>query len=502
MSCDVLIVGAGPTGLVLAIWLARLGVSIRIVEKNDGPGQTSRAMAVQARTLEYYRQLGFADEVIDAGIVMSHIRMWEARHEIASFDIHDFGEGLSPFPFVLTLPQDDHEKLLGKKLSEAGVTVEWRTELTEFVDHGDGVTVNLTKDGTQETLEVKYLCGCDGAHSRVRQGLKLEFSGGTYKQSFFVADVEATGNAANQDLNMCLQAKTFGLSFPIRSSGHNRLIGVVPDSLDDHDTLTFEDVRASIEDVLGIQVTKVDWFSSYRVHHRVAEKFAAGRVFIAGDAGHIHSPAGGQGMNTGIGDAVNLGWKVAAVLQGRGNEALLSTYEPERIAFARALVATTDRAFRAIIDPGFGGEMMRTLLIPHLGPFALGFSGVRKAAFKLISQVRVNYHESALSRGELGDIQAGDRLPFIKEIDNFGGLSTLDWQVHVCGVASQPLMDLCRSRRLPRRDFANNDEARAAGFTDRAAYLVRPDGYAAFISATQSAPDLAQFLDEFGIVAK
>ncbi len=336
MEDPILIVGAGPTGLVLALWLARSGVSFRIIEKNAGPGEASRAMAVQARTLEFYRQLGIAERIVESGIKMRGVHLREGSREIAGFPFDGIGTDISPFSFVLSYPQDDHERLLVQVLEEAGVRVEWNTELVRFEEEGERVRATLRKGDSEETGGFAYICGCDGAHSAVRQTLGLGFPGGTYQESFYVADVRASGLAFNEDVNASLSARSFCLAFPVRSSGIFRLIGIIPEELAGREDLTFDDIRPYVKKQVDADVHDVNWFSTYRVHHRVADHFRQGRVFIAGDAGHIHSPAGGQGMNTGIGDAVNLAWKLAAVVGGRANRSILDTYEAERIAFALA----------------------------------------------------------------------------------------------------------------------------------------------------------------------
>jgi 2-polyprenyl-6-methoxyphenol hydroxylase-like FAD-dependent oxidoreductase len=504
-DAEVLIVGAGPTGLVLALYLAHYGVKPRIVEKNPGPGEASRAMAVHARTLEFYRQLGFADEVVGRGIKMERIHLREGSREVARFELGDFGAGLSPYPFALSFPQDDHERLLVERLSAAGVEVEWDTELVEFSDDGERVRATLRRDGAEEALEVAYLCGCDGARSAVRRGIGLGFSGGTYEQVFWVADVEATGEAAeNDDLNACLTANGFVLVFPIRSSGMHRLIGIVPEELEERESLTFEDVRPFLEKLIDVRVHKVNWFSRYQSHHRVADHFRAGRVFIAGDAGHIHSPMGGQGMNTGIGDAVNLAWKLAAVLGGRADPVVLDTYEPERIAFARTLVATTDKVFTVVAGQGPASQVFRELVAPHLAPFALGFSRVRKAMFRTVSQTRINYRESPLSAGSAGDVHGGDRLPWAggADYDNFEPLEALDWQVHVYGEAGGALRDAARALGLPLHEFSWAEGAGEAGLERDALYLVRPDGYVALADADQDVGALRAHLSRFKIAPR
>ena len=490
---QVLISGAGPTGLVLGLWLARRGVPFRIIEKNAAPGEASRAMVVQARTLEFYRQLGFADEVVRRGIKVEKLQMREGAREVASIPFGDLGEGLSPFPFALSFPQDDHEKLLIEQLRLAGADVEWNTELASFTQSDTGVSAVLRKQGVEEAVEAAYLCGCDGAHSIVRQGLGLGFPGGTYEQVFYVADVEAEDLAATNSITVCLSSAGFCVVFPVRSTAQHRLIGTLPDDLARRENVSFEDVRPHAENLVGIHVRKVNWFSSYRVHHRVADRFRSRRVFIAGDAAHIHSPAGGQGMNTGIGDAVNLAWKVAAVIEGKAEQSLLDSYEAERIPFARSLVASTDKLFQAMVGRNLGADIFRSML-PYLLPFLMGFPAIRRAQFLLVSQTRINYRESPLSKGRAGDIHGGDRLPWVDGPNggNFAPLRSLDWQIHVYGEPKE-IAETAHHRHLPLHAFPWSDVAERAGLLRDAAYLVRPDGHVA--SAFPSQADAAQSMD-------
>lgn len=498
---QVLIVGAGPTGLVLAIQLARRGVAFRIIEKNPGPGLASRAMALQARTLEFYRQLGFADEVVARGIQIQRVHLRRGNHETAVLELNNIGAGLSPFPFALSFPQDEHERFLVEKLRELGVEVEWNTELLEFADCGDHLHTVIRRDDVDHAVRVQYLCGCDGARSTVRHGLDLDFEGGTYEQFFYVADVEATGPAANGDLNLCLSTDAFCAVFPIRTSGMFRLIGIVPPELADREPLTFEDIKPHAEEIVGVQVGKVNWFSTYHVHHRVAERFTVGRVLIAGDAGHIHSPAGGQGMNTGIGDATNLGWKLANVLQGRADAALLDSYNDERLAFAHLLIESTDRAFQVMVGKDLRSTFLRDFAIPDLGPLALRFQGARRQMFRLVSQIRVNYHESPLSTGHAGHVKAGDRLPWVhyESGDNFEPLTSLDWQVHVYGVVHHHVRELAEIHGIAVCELAWCENAAHSGLQEDALYLIRPDGYVAFAQSDQEAPDFREYLEKWGL---
>src|SRR5262245_33452694 len=336
-TVDVLIVGAGPTGLVLALWLTRLHVRVRVVDKATEAGTTSRALAVQARTLEFYSQIGLADAVVASGRRMEAANLWVAGRQVARAPLGAMGAGISPFPYALIYPQDEHERLLIDRLADAGVEVERQIELTGFEQTSDGVLARIARpDGTSEICEARYIAGCDGAHSSVRDTLKIGFPGGTYEHLFYVADVSAHGAVMNGELHAALDSTDFLAVFPLKDDGHARLIGTIRSEAEPaREPLSWGDVSTRVMKWLRIDVERVHWFSTYRVHHRVADRFAADRAFLLGDAAHIHSPVGGQGMNTGIGDAVNLAWKLAAVVHGRAEASILDTYEPERISFAR-----------------------------------------------------------------------------------------------------------------------------------------------------------------------
>jgi hypothetical protein len=268
---------------------------------------------------------------------------------------------------------------------------------------------------------------------------------------------------------------------PVRTSGMQRLIGILPDRPDGAPAPVFDDVRGDVETLLGIHVEHVNWFSTYKVHHRVAGQFRTRRCFILGDAAHLHSPVGGQGMNTGLGDAVNLAWKLAQKLHGQSNDALLDTYESERIVFARKLVATTDRAFQAIVAQGIAGQFLRRWLVPHALPFLSGFARARRLLFKTVSQIEISYEDSALSAGHAEYLRGGDRLPWFSDgtQDNFIALRSMDWQLHIYGEPAPELLDEARVLKLPVHCYTYNVAAKLAGLGRDAAYLVRPDGHIA-----------------------
>lgn len=496
----VLIVGAGPTGLLLALWLARRGTELRLIDKAAGPGETSRAMVVHARTLEFYRQLGFAEEVVRAGLKIEHVAIREAGARRGSLSFGDLGAGQSAFPFVLAFPQDEHELVLIGQLAAAGVSVERNVELTGFEQDEDGVWAHLLTPTGPETFAASYVAGCDGAHSTVRTSAGIGLPGGTYEQRFFVADAQVEGEASRDSMSICLSRQDFCMAIPLRRSGAARLIGIVPDGID-ADHARFEDVAPSVRRNTGLEILGVNWFSTYRVHHRVSERFRDRRCFLLGDAAHLHSPAGGQGMNTGLGDAVNLAWKLAAVLAGRAHPTLLGSYEPERLAFARTLVATTDRIFSLVTNRGPLGRLWRTVVMARLLPLAFRLPAVPRAAFAQVSQTEIEYRRGPLSQGQVGRVRAGDRLPWIDQetIDNFAGLSTLDWQAHVHGTPSAGLRAALAEAGIELCVFDWSRHAGGKGLARDALYLVRPDGYLGLVDGGADPAALGTYVARWGL---
>jgi 2-polyprenyl-6-methoxyphenol hydroxylase-like FAD-dependent oxidoreductase len=498
-STDVLIVGAGPTGLVLALWLTRMGVRARIIDKTAEPGTTSRALAVQARTLEFYSQIGLADTVVERGRRIAAVNLWVSGRRVGRFVFGDMGAGISPFPYALVFPQDEHERLLIDRLSQASVEVERSTELLSFEETSSGIRARLKRsDLTVEECEAAYIAGCDGAHSSVRETLKIGFPGGAYDHVFYIADVEGKGSTINGEVHVGLDTNDFLAEFPLKSETRARLVGTVREIQPRHESLSWNDVSKRVIDWMSIEVERVNWFSTYHVYHRVADHFGKGRAFLLGDAAHIHSPVGGQGMNTGIGDAVNLAWKLAAVLKGRADAPLLESYEPERIAFARRLVATTDRAFTGVTSPGAIARRLRMQIVPLLLPLLFRLGAVRRLMFRTVSQTAVNYRRSSLSEGRAGTVHGGDRLPWVKTADgvkdNFDPLKALDWQVHVYGDAATEIRTLCEERKLPLHIFTWLPEMNKAGLRRDAVYLVRPDGYVAMAAAEHGAAAITSYL--------
>lgn len=499
MNPQVLIVGAGPTGLVLAISLAKQHVPFRVIDQKDGPGQASRAMVVIPRTLEFYDQFGFVNDFLQDGIQVKELSIRVEGEEKASFHIGDLGEGISRFTSPVTYPQDEHEQFLLEKLQELGADVEWNTEFISYREKSAGIEATLRQNGEETVSSFAYICGCDGASSVTRHHMGVDFAGGTYDQEFYVMDFKGSGDPiGDHKLGMSMSKEEFSVFLPVRSSNTTRAIGVLPPHLKEKTDITSDQVVTYMEPAYGLKVNQVNWFSVYRVHHRVAEKFRVGRSFLVGDAAHVHSPVGGQGMNTGIGDAVNLGWKLAAVLQQRAEASLVDTYETERQKFAKVLVGTTDRAFKRIVSPSTVNKTLRKRVVPSLVPLLNHSLKAREKLFNLISQIRITYADSPLSSGDDKQTEAGVRLPHTGT--NFAILRNLDWQVHIYGEVSTVLKDFSEQQHLLLQQFDYDHAAEQAGFVENAMYLVRPDGYLGLVHQTQDVQLLERYLQAWQIV--
>ncbi|KAF3390561.1 putative aromatic compound monooxygenase YhjG [Penicillium rolfsii] len=501
---DVLVAGAGPTGLVLALWLHVQGVKVRIIDQADGPAPNSRALAVHARILELYRQLDLADELIERGYQLPATNVWVNGSHRAHINLRQFGTELTPYPYLLSLPQDEHERLLEKRLNSFGIFVERKTKLQKFLDNGFSITATLESGrGDESTCEAAYIVGCDGAHSVVRHGIGAKYEGDTYVPLLYIADIVAEKHESplfNGEAHLNFVDETFNLIIPYAEERHVRLIGTtIPktsgnlqnDTSEPHHEVTFEDVLPDIKKITKIDIKKVNWFSTYRSHHRVAEKFRNNRAFLVGDAAHIHSPVGGQGMNTGIMDAINLAWKLATVIKQpvmteEAKNALLDTYEPERRSFALNVVGATDRGFTVLTSRGFFAHILRAWVIPYLVPLVIRFQAVRSQIFQRGSQLVCSYRgNNMLNQTTQGSetVQPGDRLPWVKteQSDNFSTLRDICWQIHVYGDCRVGLEEWCKTNHVQFHVFEWNEKHGNAGFKKGAAYLLRPDQYIAGI---------------------
>jgi 2-polyprenyl-6-methoxyphenol hydroxylase-like FAD-dependent oxidoreductase len=510
---DAIIIGAGPTGLSLACQFVRYGVDFVIVDKNEGVTAHSKAIGVQARTLEIYEQLGLAQKAIEQGAVAGKARLLAEGEVRGELDLSSIGEGLSPYPYMLVYEQSKNERLLYEYLQSRRREVLWKTELESFSQNDSAVTAQVkTADGASQIIEAKYLIGCDGAKSPTRHALGLKFQGSTFERIFYVADAQIDWEFSHDALHICLSRDALLLFFPLKGEKRYRIVGSFPEGHEkDEGDILYEEIERHIKEKakLELDIHDVEWFSTYKVHTRHVNKFSAGRGFLAGDAAHIHSPAGAQGMNTGIQDAYNLAWKMALVLRGDANEKLLDTYNEERLENAKHLLETTDRMFQF----GAGSEwflaFLRTNVLPSVAKYILGFEPVKKFVFPLISQIGINYRHSSLS-SHAGDenfkVKAGDRMPYFladgKSI--YDKLHQPKFHLLVFSDAEgdfQALKAELETRYAGLVDFnsvtLNPQAAEIFGSNDSFSVLLRPDNYIGLIAAETSTDELRAYLNEF-----
>ena len=515
MDTEVLVVGAGPTGLMLANQLVRRGVRVLIIDRHPGPSLQTRALGVQARTLEIYAQLGIAERALELGKRGTGANIWAQGRRMARVPLGESGQAVTPYPFILILGQDDNERIMGDKLRDLGLSVQWNTELVGLEQLPDGVAATLKlPDGTNRKILAAWVGGCDGARSAVRTLSGIAFPGAPYEHVFFVADVEATGSMVADEVNVCLWQEGFHLLFPMRGRDHWRIVGILPPSLRGRDDATFEAVIPSLrnEAGAGLSFKACTWFSTYRIHHRGAARFRDRRCFLLGDAAHIHSPVGAQGMNTGLQDAYNLAWKLALVVTGRAAAALLDSYEDERIPVARRLLNTTDRAFRLVVSDSWLAGLFRTKILARIAAFAMSRQRIQRIAFRVVSQIGIHYRTSALSKSldglPAGAPRAGDRFPWLRLTfrangpveDSFQKLDDTRFNLLVIGQLSPPegalsLGDLLVIHAIP-ADLANDAELARAQIPQPSFYLVRPDGHVGLCGVRLEIAAVRRFLSE------
>ena len=414
---DVLVVGAGPTGLTLAAQLAQYGTRLRFIDRQLDRVHESRALGVQPRTLEVLAGLGVTDELVDRGNQAVRLQMHFGRR-VVPVRLFDIGIDDTAYPYLLFVSQAETERIIGEHVTSRGVNLERGVELTEIVQTGRCVSCRLRhRNGREETLNARYVVGCDGAHSTVRDQAGIAFEGSAYPQTFVLADLEAEGIAPDW-AHAFISANGILFFFPLGVPTTWRILAMRPraDEPTVEPTVTLAEVQALIDGyTTRVRVRDPVWMTNFRLHNRGAAHYRAGRVFLAGDAAHIHSPAGAQGMNTGIQDAINLGWKLALVSTGLADPRLLDSYEPERAPVGRMVLRFTDRAFTVATSRSAVVRFARTQLAPWLVPLVLRLNAGRAYGFRTVSQLAIRYRRSPLSvegpDAPRHGPRAGDRLP-------------------------------------------------------------------------------------------
>ncbi len=484
-----------------AVCLARLGVDVIIVDGKSEPTRESRALALHARSMEIYDQLGLVDRVLDECDRAPQIVPGYRTRTFRPVSFAGFGSTITPYPGIYVLEQSRNERILVDAFRDFGREVRWRHELRELrIDEGSDHPVEATlatpgppgalpgETETPITIRARWCIGADGSSSRVRDLLGIDFEGSTNPLRFYVVDALDVHGLVEGGMNSRVSRDDFVLAFPMGSPGHHRILGIVDGSVPERD---LEDqVRARLRTEFAIRYERSGWFASYRVHHRLSARFRDGPVFLVGDAAHVHSPVGAQGMNTGLQDAHNLACKLGDVIHGGAAPSLLDRYEAERRPVARRLVRTTDAAFARITSLAWFARFLRDRIVPLVAPLAVRF-GPRlvgtERIFGYLAQLRIHYWASSLERSQRHgrrDRVIGRRLSWSG--DNFAALRSMTWQVHGYGAPADAVEEAAGALGFEAHAFGPDVHRRLKASR---LYLVRPDGFVAAAAPIATAAD-------------
>jgi len=464
VDTDVLIVGAGPVGLFLANECARRGLRWQLIEARSSQSEHSKALAIFPRTLEIFDMAGLVAPFLKEANRVEWVAVTSHHRRLARIRFTPDG---TPYPFVAMVPQDVTERLLVDELRHKGGTVEYDTTLVSAVEHGGHVTVTVEQKGKRTERTATFVVGCDGAHSAVRRLLNLPFEGAQYDALFMLADVETNEALPGDELQLC--PSEFGplAIFPM-SATRRRIVATIDKADGDVPSLDLVQEMLTQRAPAGIEALSLRWSSYFRIHHRQVGRLRVGRLFIAGDAAHIHSPFGGQGMNTGLQDVWNLVWKLDLGVRGLGNELLVDSYTAERRPVIRSVIETTHRLTRVMGTSSKLAQAMRNTVIPLVS----GLPAFQHRFVQNLSGLGIAYRGSPIIHGEgkryfdeslRGGKGFDNRFLLLLEDDT--GPSIREAAKRVCE-SLNPLVEL----RLARR---------------HGIALVRPDGYVAFAADSQ-----------------
>lgn len=529
---DVLVVGAGPVGLMMAAELARHDVRVRVIDKSASPSPLSKALAIHARTLEVFEQLGIVGTFLQRGLRVEGLTAWMGDTGRAAHV--DFKDLDSSYPFVLDIPQNITEEILAEHLSGFGIEIERGTELLSLHPLNDGMQVQLRDAaGTESSLQVAWVIGCDGAHSTVRHQLNIAFEGTQYPDTFMLGDVHVDWSLPEDRIHVFLREDGLLAAFPYGQHRY-RVMANLPATTTGQEAMpeaTMDELQKLVQarSPVDVRISDPTWVSWFHSHLRHVKQTRIGRVFLVGDAAHIHSPAGGQGMNTGIQDAHNLGWKLALVVRGGAPERLLDSYQEERLAVAESVLKMSDSLLRTVTS----NRPMVKLLRDHLAPIFMNTAFAQHRMTEQISEVAIHYRESSIVHSHWTNnrlfsghrVHAGDRLPDVEFVSDAGVVHRLYDLVrgtrHTVFVFTsgddgrRPLMELLAAWRNELTVFhvwtkpssgsvtdvtVVEDSTSAIsgrlGLPDESVLIVRPDGYVGFLSDTIAVPELSAYMQQ------
>jgi 2-polyprenyl-6-methoxyphenol hydroxylase-like FAD-dependent oxidoreductase len=539
---DVLVVGAGPVGLTMAADLIRHGLNCRIIDKAAAPTDKSKALVVWSRSLELLANLGLAEIFVDTGLKAVGASIYghgKRLIHIATADVE------SPYPFPLMIPQSETERLLTEHLSRQGLPVERCVELVSFTEQPDGVICTVRHaDGREEMISAAWLVGCDGAHSAVRHTLGMPFTGQAEPNDWLLADVHIEGPLPPDEVSVFWHEKGVLVCFPINRDRFRVIadLGFAKDAVRPPDP-TLADAQAKVDErgPRGLTLTNPVWLAGFRINERKVSDYRRGRVMLAGDAAHIHSPAGGQGMNTGMQDAFNLGWKLALVQQGLAQaQPLLESYSRERSGVGDQVLRGAEKVTTMATLRNPVAQFLRN----HIAPIVVSFGLVQDKIKNALCELNINYRKGPLSAEDWhahgGDLAAGDRMPDAPLASVATGAKTTLFAVlrgtghHLLllpgsydhGALSHLLEIAAETQRafpgiyatsviLQHTDDAITPDLSAipqdvpvwldvekrlhqrSGATDRALILVRPDGYIGYRAQPADADSFQRYLDRY-----
>ena len=464
----VLIAGAGPVGLTLANELVRHGIAVRIVDKNAERTDKSKALVLWSRTLELFDDAGYARDFIPAGMAAHGALISTGKEIVARVSLDSID---SRYNYALMIPQSETERILEQRLEAAGVKVERRVELASFTDKGAAVEATLRKaDGASEVLGADWLVGCDGAHSAVRHGLGFAFEGSTLESHWALADGYIEGLEPKDRLHIFWHRDGILAFFPIVGDRWRVIADLGPAKGDEkHPDPTLAEINAlmALRGSPSIVMKDPFWLAAFRINERKVKEYAKGRVFLAGDAAHIHSPAGGQGMNTGMQDAFNLGWKLALVIKGTAKPALLDSYSSERSTVGEMVLRNAGRLTEAATLRNPIAQGLRNTIVK----LAAGFPALQHKIADQLAEMDIAYAKSPLTAKDGQSVagpKPGARWPEALPADAGGKKFTALGPAELVDGLAQRFPKLVMA--APAKDAAS-------------LWLIRPDGYVGFAGA-------------------
>jgi 2-polyprenyl-6-methoxyphenol hydroxylase-like FAD-dependent oxidoreductase len=491
----------------MAIEFARLEVPFRLVEKSLHPTQYSQALVVQARTLEQFERYGIAETAVQRGRPLRHASVISEGRTIVSFSLDKIP---SHYPFALFLPQNETEALLIEHLESLGGRIERGTEMLSIKDKENGAEVQLRgANGTVENTTARWVVGCDGAHSAVRESLKIPFSGAKVDLNFFLGDLQLEGpDLLGDELRIYLHRGDVVFIGRLKEKVFRVIVALHSEqNAPEHERqLTLSDFQEPMDRAgIRLRATSASWMTPFRVSDRRAEHIRCGHIFLAGDASHIHSPVAGQGMNTGIQDTANLGWKIAAVCNG-ADESLLDSYEEERGRVSEQLLSNTSRVLKAVTSTSVLLEKLRDAFV-HV---ATQIPFVQEQIVEFVSETAINYRHSSVVMDVLGagSLRAGDRMPNPELVWKGRRMRLLDPLSSARAVLigldvqepfrQQALLPRAAHQFLDSNDVETGREELHELLGESGVIFVRPDGYIGFRGTDGNLDGLEEFAHKFG----